>query len=186
MSSIAVVASAAGGVEQLREHLVAPLIERGHTVAVTLTPTAGRWLDAAGEAAALAGLTGLPVRWHSRMPDEPRPHPQPELVIAAPWTANSTAKLALGIGDNQALTLVSEALGTVPTIVFPAVNAAHVRHPAWSGHRAALEAAAAHVVQGPRVWPLREPRRGSAPLPWAHILTLADELTRGDAAHTRG
>lgn len=177
MSSIAVVAAAVGGVEQLRERLVAPLVERGHGVAVTLTPTAGRWLEAADETVALAELTGLPVRWHSRLPGEARPHPDPELVIAAPWTANSTAKLALGLGDNQALTLTSEALGTLPMIVFPAVNAAHVRHPAWPGHVAALESAGAHLVHGPQVWPLSEPRQGGAPLPWAQILTLAGNLT---------
>jgi flavoprotein len=35
-------------------------------------------------------------------------------------TANSTAKLALGIADNQALTVLSENVGTTPMIIFPA------------------------------------------------------------------
>lgn len=46
------------------------------------------------------------------------------------------AKLATGIADNQALTQVSEAIGTVgvPVVVFPRINAAHARHPAWERH----------------------------------------------------
>lgn len=176
MSSIAVVGSAAGGAEEIREHLVAPLISRGHTVAVTLTPTAGHWLNATGEAVGLEQLTGHAVRWQSRLPSEPRPHPEADLVIAAPWTANSTAKLALGIGDNQALTFVCESLLVTPTIVFPAINAAHARHPAWATHLAGLKSAGAHIVQGPQVWPLHEPRQGSAPLPWEYILELCDDL----------
>lgn len=178
MSHIAVVAAAAGGVEQLREQLVASLLEQGHTVAVTLTPNAGRWLEAAGESAVLAELTGLPVRWQSRMPGEPRPHPDPDLLVAAPLTAGSTAKLALGISDSQALTFACEQLTVVPTIVFPAVNAAHVRHPAWASHLATLERTGAHLVHG-EVWPVREPRRGSEPLPWAHLVDLCTRILDG-------
>ncbi|MFG1818410.1 hypothetical protein ACGFIF_31920 [Kribbella sp. NPDC049174] len=44
MSVVGVVASAPGGVEQLREHLIKPLITRGHQPAITLTPTAAEWL----------------------------------------------------------------------------------------------------------------------------------------------
>jgi hypothetical protein len=51
---IALVVSSAGGVESVREEFVAPAVEKGWTVAITTTPTAGRWLDqrtAAAEAA---------------------------------------------------------------------------------------------------------------------------------------
>ncbi|TWD81172.1 hypothetical protein FB561_2276 [Kribbella amoyensis] len=41
---IGVVGSSAGGVEHLRSGLVEPLIAEGYQVAVTLTPTAARWL----------------------------------------------------------------------------------------------------------------------------------------------
>jgi hypothetical protein len=46
-------------------------------------------------------------------------------------TANSVAKLALGIADNQALTVLCECVATVPMIIFPRINAAHARQPAW-------------------------------------------------------
>jgi hypothetical protein len=62
MSVIGIVASGAGGVEQLRVGLVEPLVPLGHTVAVTLTPTAARWLEHIGEIGKLEAVTGLPVR----------------------------------------------------------------------------------------------------------------------------
>ncbi|WP_427889318.1 hypothetical protein ACQHIV_38795 [Kribbella sp. GL6] len=73
MSTIGVVASAAGGVEQLREGLVVPLLHRGHQVAITLTPTAAEWL-APAERWELERLTQFPVRSHPRRPGEAR-HP---------------------------------------------------------------------------------------------------------------
>ncbi|CAM5312363.1 hypothetical protein SVIOM74S_03152 [Streptomyces violarus] len=67
--------------------------------------------------------------------------------------------------DNQALTQVGEAIGTVglPVIVFPRVNAAHARHPAWQRHIEALRAGGVHVVYGPDVPPdeLAEVPRGA-------------------------
>ena len=62
MTSIGVVAASAGGVETLRAGLVQPLIDEGHQVAITLTPTAAAWMDYLGEIQLLGTLTGLPVR----------------------------------------------------------------------------------------------------------------------------
>lgn len=155
---------------------------RGWRVAVTLTPTAGRWLRANGEAGRLEALTGLQVRDQPRLlPGDPRPHPNPDCYVVAPASANSVAKLALGIADNQALTQVGEALGMpeVPVVVFPCVNAAHVRHPAWKRHVAALREADVRLVHGPDVWPLREPRAAASRrgLPWAAVLEAIDDAT---------
>ncbi|MGW0666443.1 flavoprotein [Streptomyces sp. NPDC002746] len=129
---LGVVGSAADGVEQLRTGLVEPAIELGWQVAVTLTPNAGRWLRTNGELERLEAVTGLPVRDTPRLPTEPRPHPVVDCYVVAPASANYVAKLAMGIADNQALTQVGEALGTlnVPVVVFPRVNAAQARHPA--------------------------------------------------------
>lgn len=114
---------------------------------------------------------------------------EPEVLIScyvvAPATANTLAKLALGIADNQALTTVCEAIGdgTMPVIVFPRINAAHARHPAWVGHLAALRSAGVHLIYGEDVWPLHEPRKAapSRQLPWSAILKLVDEVA-GPAA----
>jgi phosphopantothenoylcysteine synthetase/decarboxylase len=173
MTVIGVVAAAVGGVEQLREGLVQPLIQRGHRVAVTLTPTAVSWFDP-HELSDLEKLTGLPVRSQPRMPGEERPHPPIDVFVGAPLSANSVAKLALGIGDNQALTVLSEAIGTTPMVVFPRVNAAHVRHPAWPRHLSTLRAAGVALID----WDLLEPRveTGGRGLPWREILDAVERI----------
>ncbi|AKU15590.1 flavoprotein [Luteipulveratus mongoliensis] len=171
---LGVVASSTGGVETLRAGLVEPAMARGWRVGITLTPNAGRWLRASGEVDRLEELTGLPVRDASRLPSEPRPHPDADCYVVAPASANTVAKLALGIADSQALTQVTEALGVpeVPVVVFPCINAANARHPAWAGHLATLREAGVHLVHGPDVWPLYEPHdpAGWRELPWAAVL----------------
>jgi hypothetical protein len=145
----------------------------GWHVAVTLTPTAATWLDAIGELAKIEDATGYVVRHAPRLPGEESPHPNVDCYLVAPASANTVAKLALGIADNQALTQVCEAIGgrTVPVVVFPRVNAAHAGQPAWDIHIAALQRAGAHLVYGEDVWPLHHPR--TAPgrqLPWQAII----------------
>ncbi|MGW8377480.1 flavoprotein [Streptomyces sp. ODS28] len=174
---LGVVGTGAGGLEELRTGLVVPALDRGWRVAVTLTPTAYEWLRAVGELELLEELTGLPVRSTPRLPGEARPHPPVDCCVVAPASANTVAKLALSVSDNQALTQVHEAIGTldVGVVLFPRINAAHARHPAWKQHVAALESAGVHVVQGNDVWPLYESREGAGgrPLPWDAILNTA-------------
>jgi hypothetical protein len=173
MSVIGVVASATGGVEQLKDSLIKPLLTRGHQPAITLTPQAAEWF-APAERWELERLTGLPVRSRPRRPGEERPHPPVDLFVSAPASANTVAKLALGIGDSQALTVLSEALRSTAMIVFPRVNAAHVRHPAWAGHVATLRAAGVVLIE----WELMEPRTENGRLlPWDRILATVDGLT---------
>ena len=170
--TIGVVACAAGGIEELREGLVVPLLERGYRVAVTLTPAAAVWLEESGERLVLEELTGLPVRSTPRLLGEVRPHPQVDAYVVAPATANTVAKLALGISDNQALTQVNESITAVPIVVFPRVNAGHARHPAWDGHLDALRRVGVILVYGDDVWPLFEPRQAPSDraLPWAAVV----------------
>lgn len=178
---LGVVGSAAGGVEQLRRGLVEPAIARGWQVAVTLTPTAGVWLRATGELERLEQLTGHPVRDEPRLPGEARPHPSADCFAVAPATANTVAKLATGVADNQALTQVGEAIGTVgvPVVIFPRVNAAHARHPVWKRHLAVLQEAGVKLVYGPDVWPLYEPREAPSGrlLPWTAVLDAVERAS---------
>jgi hypothetical protein len=172
MSAVGVVAASAGGVEKLREGLVQPLLDDGHQVAIILTPTAATWLDHIGERQRLADLTGLPVRSDPRLPGESSPHPKIDVYVGAPLTANSTAKLALGIADNQALTVLCENVGTTPMIIFPRINAAHARQPAWSSHINGLRSVGVELIYGSDIWPLAEPRSaGPRDLPWPAILS---------------
>ena len=150
--TLGLVASAGGGMEsRFRVELAEPAVRRGWRLAVTLTPNAERWLDAAGELDKLRALTDLPVRSEQRLPSEPKPYPLPDAFLFVPATANSVAKLAVGIADNQALTALGEAVGApdVPVVVRPQADENQRRHPAWATHLATLEAAGVRVVDGP-------------------------------------
>lgn len=175
---LGLVGSGSGGVDELLSQVIRPAQEQGWTVAVTLTPTAGRWLRDSGGLADIEVATGFPVRVEPRFPHETSPHPPVDCFLVAPASANTVAKLALGIADNQALTQVNEAIGThdLPIVVFPRVNAAHARHPSWESHLDALRKADVRLVYGDEVWPLHEPR--SAPgrgLPWSAVLDAVNE-----------
>lgn len=178
---VGLVTCAAGGLLTARTGFVEPALRRGWRVAVTATPTAARWLADGGESTRIEQVTGLPVRHRPRRADEVSPHPPVDGYVVAPATANTVAKLALGVADNQALTAVGEALGDprTPVVVFPRINAAHARHPAWSGHLSVLRTAGVELVGGD-LWPLHEP--GSAPpdrdLPWAAILDRLERTVR--------
>ena len=171
--TLGLVITGCGGAEEVRTQVITPLLEDGWTIAVTMTPTAARWLADSGELALIEKATGLPVRSEPRLPGEVSPHPRVDGYAVVPASANTVAKLALAVADNQALTMVNEAIGTLglPVVVFPRVNAAHARHPAWEGHLDALRRGGVHLVYGDDVWPLHEPR--SAPgreLPWAAVV----------------
>jgi Flavoprotein len=175
---VGVVASSAGGVELLRPRLAEPLVAANRQVAITLTPTAAQWLDAIGEIDRLTAATGIPVRIRPRLPGEPSPHPKADVIVAAPASANTIAKLALGIADNQAMTVLCESVGSTPVVVFPRVNAAHARHPAWRHHLEALRRAGVQLVYGEDVWRLYEPREAPADreLPWQAILNAIEDI----------
>lgn len=186
-ATLALVCSAAGGIENVGDKLIRPLLDDGWTVAVTATPTAAEWLTANGQAAKIEQLTGYPLRFRPRLPSEQSPHPDPDCFAVVPATANTVAKLALGLADNQALTSVCEAIGarSVPVVVFPRVNAGHAGQPAWPSHIDALTTAGVHMIYGPDVWPLHQPR--SAPgrdLPWAAILDAIRSAVRSSRPGT--
>jgi hypothetical protein len=136
---------------RLRVELAVPAVRRGWRLAVTVTPTAARRLAEAGELDRLRALTPLPVRSTTRLPSEPKPYPMPDAFLFVPATANSLAKLALGIADNQALTALGEAIGApeVPIVVRPQADDNQRRHPAWAGHLETLRAAGVRVADGP-------------------------------------
>lgn len=146
---LGLVAGSCGGLDtKFRTEIAEPAARLGWRLAITLTPTAARWLAVAGELDRLRELTDLEVRSTSRLPGEPRPHPDPDVFLFAPATANSVAKLALGIADNQALTVLGEVLGdpAVTIVVAYSVRDTRSGHPAWAGHLAALRSAGVHLL----------------------------------------
>jgi hypothetical protein len=183
MRTLALIASAAGGLEKIRTALVEPAIAAGWRVAFTVTPTGGAWLRDNGDLDRIEAVTGLPARVSPRMPTEPSPHPPMDCCLVCPASANTVAKLALGIGDSQALTTACEAAGnarSVPVVVFPRINAAHARHPAWNSHVEALRNAGVRLLLGDEYFPLFEPRSElDKDLPWSKILDVVDSVTPG-------
>lgn len=182
--TLGLVCCSAGGVEQARTQLVEPMIRDGWRVAVTATPTAAHWLQLNGEADRIEQATGYLFRSAPRLPTEDSPHPPVDCYAVVPATANTVAKLALGLADNQALTQVCEAIGArrVPVIVFPRINAAHAGQPAWQRHIDALRDAGVHLIYGEDVWPLHRPR--SAPgkqVPWQTIRHTIEQAVRPSA-----
>lgn len=135
---LGLVASACDGVDtRLAAELAEPAARRGWRLAITLTPTAASWFDEA-QLARLQASTDLEVRWTPRLPGEPRPHPDPEAFLVAPLGAGSVAKLALGLADNQALTVLGDAVGVVPMVVGHRTAPTRAAHPAWQCHLDAL------------------------------------------------
>ncbi|GAA5166644.1 flavoprotein [Amycolatopsis dongchuanensis] len=155
MRVLGLVASSCGGLDtRFRTELAEPAAARGWRLAITLTPTAARWLTHTGELARLQELTDLEVRSESRLPGQPRPHPDPEVFLFAPASANSVAKLALGIADNQALTVLGDVLGDprVTVAVAHRVSPARLRHPAWRAHTEALTSAGVQLSHLSEPW----------------------------------
>ncbi len=172
--------TAAGGTERIREKFVQPAIDAGWSVAIIVSPTAATWLDNLGELHRLEAATGYEVRSQPRMPGETSPHPPIDVYAVIPASANTVAKLALGLADNQLLTAACEAIGgqVVPVVVFPPVNAPHARQPMWDQHIAALRTAGVHLVYGEQVWPLHEPRQAppGKDLPWPALLQAVNDV----------
>ncbi|WP_020658129.1 flavoprotein [Amycolatopsis benzoatilytica] len=157
MTDLGLVASSCGGLDlRFTAELAKPAAARGWRLAVTLTPTAHRWLDTTGGLAELQATTDLPVRSASRLPGEPRPHPDPRVFLFAPASANSIAKLALGIADNQALTLLGDVLGApgITIVVAYQIQPTRAHHPAWQRHLDTLAGAGVrlHQLDPSRPW----------------------------------
>ncbi|WP_245931645.1 flavoprotein [Actinokineospora auranticolor] len=161
-------AAAAGVDRRLRAELAEPAAARGWRLAITFTPTAGRWMAAVGETERLQALTDLPVRSEPRLPGEPKPYPVPDAFLFVPATTNSLAKLALGIADNQALTALGEAVGLpgVPVVIRPQASDAQRAHPMFTAHLDTLRGAGCRIADA------------DPSAPWEPLLDLLDKPAR--------
>ena len=67
--------------------------------------------------------------------------------------------------------MLCENIANVPMIVFPRINAANARQPAWSDHLNRLRSVGVERISGDDVWPLAEPRAtGPRELPRSAII----------------
>ena len=74
-----------------------------------------------------------------------------DLLLVAPCTANTLAKIALGIDDTPVTTFATTAIGRgMPVIVAPAMHDSMYRHPAIAGHLETLAGWGVGVIE-PRI-----------------------------------
>ena len=164
-----------GGIAAYKScELVRLLVKAGHEVVPLVTPGAERFVRAE-TFYALA----------RRRPSEDYPHLQrAELLVVAPLTANSLAKLAHGLADN----LVTEAAlaHEGPLLVAPAMNTRMWGHPATQANVETLRARGVELV-GPAEGELGEGEHGLGRMaePEA-IFARAEELLAGASGRLAG
>nr|WP_246221421.1 flavoprotein [Phytoactinopolyspora mesophila] len=116
--------------------------DQGWRVAVIATNAASAWLDHD----ALERLD-VPILNEHRQPDTTKRLARPDAVVLAPGTFNTINKLAAGIADTYALSVLCEALGADRRLVIvPFVSQSLAGHPAWTPSLATLRQAGAHLV----------------------------------------
>jgi phosphopantothenoylcysteine decarboxylase/phosphopantothenate--cysteine ligase len=152
--------------------LASRLVQAGAILDVVLTADAQRFVGAA----TFAALSRRPVHTSLWERAEEIPHialaREAEVVAIVPATANTIAKLALGLADDL---LTNVTLATrAPLVIAPAMNTAMLEHPATQGHLATLRARGATIVE-PEVGFLAEREHGAGRLAAEDALIAAIE-----------
>lgn len=161
-----IVVCAAGPARRVQE-LVLLAQEAGWEVCIIPTPNAVPFLDVP----LLTRLTGRAVRSDYRAPDTAESFPLCDALMVVAATFNTINKLAHGIADTRALTILSENLGRGrPVLVVPCVNQDHLaRHPIFQQSLATLQSWGVHPLFDLVTYPPRNE------VPWPVVL---DELHR--------
>lgn len=152
--------------------LASRLVQAGAILDVVLTADALRFVGAA----TFAALARRPVHTSLWERVEEIPHitlaREAEVVAIVPATANTIAKLALGIADDL---LTNVVLATrAPLVVAPAMNTAMLEHDATRAHIATLRARGAEIVE-PETGFLAEREHGAGRLAGEDALVAAIE-----------
>lgn len=161
----------------------------GHAVRVVATADSQRFVGPQ----TFAGITGAPVLVSDWEPDplrgawpgEPSPAHVPlshlelaaraDVLLIAPATANTIAKLAAGMADSLLCALALARPAALPTIVAPAMNNHMYEHPATQANVATLRERGITVLE-PGVGPLGSPgEQGVGRLPEPPELLAACE-----------
>lgn len=115
---------------------------RGWQPAIIATNSAQAWLDEDK----MKGLD-VPVLTGHRSPDQAKRLPPAGAVVLAPGTFNTINKLATGIADTYALSVLCEAISLrTPMVIVPFVSSRLSGHPAWLASLAVLRYAGATLV----------------------------------------
>jgi phosphopantothenoylcysteine decarboxylase / phosphopantothenate---cysteine ligase len=126
--------------------LVRALRRRGHHVRCVLTANASR-LVARDALTAVSGEAVYSEPWPG---DGTMPHIDlarwAEAVVIAPLTADTAARLALGLADDLLTTLFLALEPTIPVWLAPAMNSVMWAKPVVQGHLATLTAQGARLI----------------------------------------
>jgi phosphopantothenoylcysteine synthetase/decarboxylase len=129
----------------------------GWTVCAIATPSALKFIDMPR----VQAITGWPVRYDYKQPDEPDALPAPHAYLVAPATFNTINKWAVGASDTLALGLLNEALGLrMPTLAVPFINRGLAQHPAFIRAVHDLGKAGVDLLYDPARYPLPIPNQG--------------------------
>ena len=150
--------------------LASRLVQAGAVLDVVLTADAQRFVGVA----TFAALARRPVHTSLWERSEEIPHialaRENEVVAIVPATANTIAKLALGLADDL---LTNVALATrAPLVIAPAMNTAMLEHPATRANLDVLRARGATIVD-PEVGFLAEREHGAGRLAGEEALLAA-------------
>lgn len=117
--------------------LCSGLVKKGHSVRVVMTENATRFV---GEAT-FGGLTGSPVMTCTYA--DPMAHIEwakwPDAAAIVPLTANTMAKLAMGIADDALTTVFMAIPARTPILLAPAMNTEMWGHPVTQRNRRWLD-----------------------------------------------
>ncbi|MDE0704025.1 MAG: bifunctional phosphopantothenoylcysteine decarboxylase/phosphopantothenate--cysteine ligase CoaBC [Rhodospirillaceae bacterium] len=162
--------------------LVRRLRERGATVRTVLTAAGEKFVTPLSVSALshetvytdLFSLTDEAEMGHLRLSQEA------DLIVVAPATADILAKMANGLADDLASTVLLAA--DAPILVAPAMNHRMWQHPATVANMAVLEARGVLRV-GPEDGPLAEDESGPGRMAEPEDILAAIEQALGAAAH---
>ena len=157
--------------------LVSRLAQAGCEVRVAMTAAARRFVGAE----TFHALSGRPVRTDVWAGEVPEPHVElgdwAQLVLVAPATANTLARLAHGQADD--LVTATFLAARCPTVVAPAMNDAMWAKPAVAENVAGLRRHG-HLVVEPEAGHLASGHVGAGRLPGpAALLAAMEEAVRG-------
>jgi phosphopantothenoylcysteine decarboxylase len=154
-----------------RARKLTELVELAHsrawTVNVIATPEALKFIDRPR----LERQTGFPVRSSYEPNHDSIAFPPADAMLVCPATFNTVNKWALGIADNLALSLLTEAVGlSVPLVAAPALNNAQERHPAFVRSVGILRELGVRVLYGSGVYEPTMPGTGGRAYDWGLAL----------------
>lgn len=120
-------------------------------VCLIATPQATRFIDIP----ALTSLTGHTVRTDYKMPGEADPLPKADAIVVVPATFNTLNKLAAGIGDTLAVSILCECLGrgSPPIVAVPYLKPDLAHHPAFFKNLVLLKEWGVRIVYDPEAYP---------------------------------